>query len=111
MNDNARAASDTLLEIAETTGGIAFHNSNDIFAGLQLAFADGRQYYVLAYASSNSNLDGTFRAISVRVGNSKLSVRAKVAIGRRKIQAADRQGALAVGVKLVLCSSSNRRTE
>jgi VWFA-related protein len=77
MNDNARAASDTLSEIAETTGGTAFRNSNDIFAGLQRAFADGRQYYVLAYASSNSNLDGKFRAISVRVGDSKLSVQAK----------------------------------
>jgi VWFA-related protein len=77
MNDNARAASDTLSEIAETTGGTAFRNSNDIFAGLQRAFADGRQYYVLAYASSNSNLDGKFRAISVQVGDSKLSVQAK----------------------------------
>ena len=77
MNDNARAASDTLSEIAETTGGTAFRNSNDIFAGLERAFADGPQYYVLAYASSNSNLDGTFRAISVRVGDSKLSVLAK----------------------------------
>jgi len=77
MNDNARAASDTLSEIAETTGGTAFRNSNDIFAGLERAFADGRQYYVLSYASSNSNLDGTFRAISVRVGDRKLSVLAK----------------------------------
>jgi VWFA-related protein len=77
MNDNARAASDTLSEIAETTGGTAFRDSNDIFAGLQQAFADGRQYYVLAYASSNSKLDGAFRAISVRVGDSKLSVQAK----------------------------------
>jgi VWFA-related protein len=77
MNDNARAASNTLMEIAETTGGTAFRNSNDIFAGLQRAFADGRQYYVLAYASSDSSLDGKFRAISVRVGDSKLSVQAK----------------------------------
>jgi len=77
MNDNARAASDTLSEIAETTGGTAFRNSNDIFAGLERAFADGRQYYVLAYTPSNSNLDGKFRAISVRVRDSKLSVLAK----------------------------------
>jgi VWFA-related protein len=77
MNDNARAASDTLSEIAEATGGTAFHNNNDIFTGLQRAFADGRQYYMLAYASSNSNLDGKFRAISVRVGDSKLSVQTK----------------------------------
>jgi VWFA-related protein len=77
MNDNARTAAYTLSEIAEATGGTAFRDSNDIFAGLERAFADGRQYYVLAYTSSNSSLDGTFRAISVRVRDSKLSVLAK----------------------------------
>ena len=44
---------------------------------LSRAFADGRQYYVLAYVPSNSKADGTFRAISVRVGDGKLPVNAK----------------------------------
>jgi VWFA-related protein len=77
INDNARAASDTLSEIAETTDGTAFCNSDDTFTGLERAFADGRQYYVWSYVSSNSNLDGEFRAISVRAGDSKMSVLAK----------------------------------
>jgi VWFA-related protein len=77
MNSNATEAGQTLSEIAAATGGTAFHNSNNILNGLQRAFADGREYYVLAYVPGNSNLDGKFRAISVRVRDSKLAVNAK----------------------------------
>jgi hypothetical protein len=41
-------------------------------------FADGRQYYVLAYVSKNPALDGNYRKITVELSNSKkLSVTAK----------------------------------
>jgi VWFA-related protein len=77
MDRNASEAGDALSEIAAVSGGTFFHNSNDIFAGLQRAFADGRQYYMLAYVPSNSSSDGKFRAISVRVRDAKLVVNAK----------------------------------
>lgn len=77
MGGNAMEAGQTLSEIAAATGGTAFRNSNDIFNGLQRAFADGREYYMLAYVSSNSNPDGKFRAISVRLRDTKLMVNAK----------------------------------
>src|ERR1017187_5638064 len=77
MNSNATEAGQTLSEIAAATGGTAFHNSNNILNGLQRAFADGREYYMLAYVPGNFNLDGKFRAISVRVRDSKLAVNAK----------------------------------
>jgi VWFA-related protein len=77
MDRNASEAGDALSEIATVSGGTFFHNSNDIFAGLQRAFADGRQYYMLAYVPSNSSSDGKFRAISVRVRDAKLVVNAK----------------------------------
>jgi len=77
MDQTAADAGQTLLEIAAATGGTAFHNSNDIFGGLQRAFADGRQYYMLAYVPSNSASDGKFRAISVRLRDTKLVVNAK----------------------------------
>lgn len=70
-------AGGTLEDMAAATGGTAFKNNNDLLAGLERAFADGRQYYVLAYVPSNSKADGTFRAISVRVGDGKLPVNAK----------------------------------
>jgi VWFA-related protein len=40
---------DTLGEIASATGGTAFHNRNDLLRGLQRAFADGRDYYMLMF--------------------------------------------------------------
>jgi len=78
MNSNAATeAGQTHSEIAAATGGTAFQNSNNILTGLQRAFADGREYYMLAYVPSNSNLDGKFRAISVRVRDSKSAISAK----------------------------------
>jgi VWFA-related protein len=76
-DSNASEAADALAEMAAVTGGTFFHNSNDIFAGLQRAFADGRQYYMLSYVPNNATSDGKFRAISVRVRDPKLVVRAK----------------------------------
>ena len=77
MNQNASGAGDTLSEIAAATGGTAFQNSNNILNGLERAFADGRQYYVLAYVPSSSSSDGKFHSISVRVRESKMLVSAK----------------------------------
>ena len=76
-DSNASEAADALAEMAAVTGGTFFHNNNDIFAGLQRAFADGRQYYMLSYVPNNATSDGKFRAISVRVRDPKLVVRAK----------------------------------
>ena len=67
----------TLSTIAAETGGVAFHNNNDLFMGLQRAFADGRQYYMLAYVPSNAAIDGKFRAITVRLKNEKLKIQTK----------------------------------
>jgi len=75
--DTAAALGYTLGEIAAATGGTAFHDSNDLLGGLQRAFADGRDYYTLAYVSSNANYDGKFRAITVQVRDSKAMVNAK----------------------------------
>lgn len=73
----AANAGNTLAEIAEATGGTAFHDSNDLLGGLQRAFADGRDYYTIAYVSGNANLDGKFRAITVEVRGRKVVVNAK----------------------------------
>ncbi|MBL0158953.1 MAG: VWA domain-containing protein [Bryobacterales bacterium] len=77
LNRNAAEAGGTLDEIAATTGGTSFRNSNDMLAGISRAVADGRDYYVLSYVPSNTSTDGKFRAITVRVRDGKLAVRAK----------------------------------
>ena len=75
--DIASANGNTLRELAEATGGTAFHDSNNLLGGLQRAFADGRDYYTIAYVSSNAARDGKFRAISVQVGGRSVVVSAK----------------------------------
>jgi VWFA-related protein len=70
-------AGQTLSEISAETGGKSFQNSNDLSIGLKKAFADGREYYTLAYVSSNEIEDGKFRKIEVRVKDSKALVSAK----------------------------------
>jgi len=72
--DIAAASGNTLREIADATGGTAFHDNNDILGGLQRALADGRDYYTLAYVSTNLNYDGKFRAITVQVRGRKTPV-------------------------------------
>lgn len=76
-NDIATDEGLTLSEIAAATGGTAFKNGNDLFAGLQRAFADGREYYTLAYDPSNEAQDGKFRKIEVRVRDKGALVNAK----------------------------------
>jgi VWFA-related protein len=73
----ASSKGNTLAEIAAATGGTNFHDNNNLLTGLQRAFADGRDYYTLAYVSSNETLDGKFRAIKVEPRDRKMNVSAK----------------------------------
>jgi VWFA-related protein len=68
---------DAMNYLAESTGGVFYHGNNDLLKGFHQAFADGREYYVLAYNSSNEAADGKYRAIRVQVKGSNLVVRAK----------------------------------
>lgn len=73
----ASAKGNTLAEVAAVTGGTNFHDNNNLLTGLQRAFADGRDYYTLAYVSSNETLDGKFRAIKVEPRDRRMNVSAK----------------------------------
>ena len=44
---------------------------------MQRSFADGREYYMLAYTPSNETEDGKFRKIEVQVRDKKARVNAK----------------------------------
>ncbi|MGD0890351.1 MAG: VWA domain-containing protein [Terracidiphilus sp.] len=55
----------TMQEIAESTGGHAFVNTNGIAAAAAAAVTDGSEYYTLVYAPSNLKFDGGLRAIHV----------------------------------------------
>jgi VWFA-related protein len=64
-------------QLASSTGGVFFHQSNDLRKELQSVLADGREYYLVAYVPSNAAQDGSFRGIRVEVKGKKLQVRAK----------------------------------
>jgi len=53
-------------EIAEVTGGMAFHDNNNLLIGLQGAFRRWQDDYRIAYVSRNGNPDGKFRGYEAR---------------------------------------------
>jgi VWFA-related protein len=73
----SREAGNSLAEIAEATGGLFIHNTNDLLAGMRRVFADGRDFYILSYVSKNSDMNGKFRTITIKLRDSKLTIRAK----------------------------------
>jgi VWFA-related protein len=64
----------TLRQLAEDTGGVLIGNTNDLGKGLQRVTADLANYYEVAYAPKNSEADGTFRRIEVRVARKGVDV-------------------------------------
>jgi VWFA-related protein len=76
-NPFASAESASMEQLAQATGGVYFHDSNDMLKQFRSALADGREYYMLAYRPKNGAQDGKFRSITVETGDKKLSVRAK----------------------------------
>lgn len=84
LSDMDRGASTVAFEngsameqAARSTGGVYFHDSNDMLKQFRSVLADGHEYYLLTYAPNNAAQDGSFRTITVEVVGRKLSVRAK----------------------------------
>jgi len=61
------AEQDSMLQIAQSTGGKAYLNSNGLKEAVADAIAAGSSYYTLGYAPSNKNFHGEFRHLKVRV--------------------------------------------
>jgi VWFA-related protein len=88
-------AQESLISLADQTGGLAIVRSNDIAGGLTRVERDTSRYYVLGYLSDNGDAPGKFRKIEVKVKTPGLKVRA-----RRGYVPADLKGtARAAGVK------------
>ena len=58
---------DLLYRISEDTGGHFIKNTNDIGAGLERIDSEIRSRYTLAYRSTDSNFDGSFRKVRIEV--------------------------------------------
>jgi VWFA-related protein len=73
--DDHLASQHTMDNMAESTGGKAFKNSNDLVLGLRNGIEDGSTYYTLTYYPENKNWDGQFRRIQVKSNRTNMSLR------------------------------------
>jgi len=69
------ASQHTMDNMAESTGGKSFKNSNDLVLGLRNGIEDGSTYYTLTYYPENKNWDGQFRRIQVKSSRANVSLR------------------------------------
>ncbi|MGA2609346.1 MAG: VWA domain-containing protein [Terriglobia bacterium] len=71
MYDTSReaAATGTLAEIADATGGQFVHNSNDLLGGLRKALLAPEAAYVLTFSPENLKENGAFHTLKVRLLN------------------------------------------
>ena len=72
--DSSFQTQETLVTLAADTGGKAFLDSNDfgrVFKGVQ---DDTSMYYMLGYHSTNTNRDGKYRRITVKVNRPGVKV-------------------------------------
>ena len=64
--------------VAEATGGIAYHNTNDLKGAVTKAIANGANYYSVSYVPPDLDFDGRYHGIEVEVD------RPNVHLGYRK---------------------------
>ncbi|WP_321476012.1 VWA domain-containing protein [uncultured Paludibaculum sp.] len=65
----------SLITFAEKTGGAALAGANDVEGILGQAISDGRNYYLIAYHTSNPKMDGKYRKIEIKVNRPGMKVR------------------------------------
>jgi len=64
-NHSAEREADVLEQLASDTGGVYFHNSNDVDEGFRRAGSFPETYYVLAFAPPNLKTDGRLHTLKV----------------------------------------------
>lgn len=66
---------DTMDELANRTGGKAFYNTNDLKNAIRNAIDDSIVTYTLGYYPSESEADGKFREVKIKVNRPGVNVR------------------------------------
>ncbi|MBI5084117.1 MAG: VWA domain-containing protein [Acidobacteria bacterium] len=61
------SSEDTLVMLAEDTGGKALLDNNELTLGIQQAQEDMQSYYILGYYSNDERKDGQFRRVDVKL--------------------------------------------
>src|SRR5579864_3820484 len=76
--DDHMASQNTADDLASRTGGIAFHNSNDLAGSMRSGIDDGSTYYTLTYYPDNLKWDGRFRMIQLKTEKPGVNLRYRV---------------------------------
>ena len=66
-----------MRELAESTGGFAVTNTNEISLPMQHMMEDIRDHYELAYSPTSTNYDGHFRKIEVKISRPKVTLQTR----------------------------------
>jgi VWFA-related protein len=66
---------DTMIVLADRTGGKAFYNTNDIEGAVQHALADGQFTYTLGFYPTHGRWDGKFHELKVHAKEKGLTLR------------------------------------
>jgi VWFA-related protein len=75
LNEEDMASKDgTLNKMARDTGGIYYHNSNDLYEGLAEIAMRQAYHYILTYASPSSKPDGRYHKIKLELSRPGLAV-------------------------------------
>jgi VWFA-related protein len=70
-------AVNTMVSLADLTGGRVYRNTNDLSAAIHRAVDDARVTYVLTYYPNHDHWDGRYREIGVKVNHPGVEVRAR----------------------------------
>ena len=77
FNRELLLAQETLMSLADETGGLAIVRTNDVAGGLERIVRDTSRYYVIGYVTDPKQAPGKFRKIDVKVKRPGLRVRAR----------------------------------
>jgi VWFA-related protein len=67
LSETAETA--VLEDLADATGGVFFHNNNDVGEGFRRVSARPEYSYVLAFSPENAKADGKFHKLKVKLNN------------------------------------------
>jgi VWFA-related protein len=67
--ESARADGDVMNDLAEGTGGVFFHNNNDLRSGFTRVAAAPDYSYVLGFSPAGLKADGSFHSLKIRLRN------------------------------------------
>jgi VWFA-related protein len=75
---SASAEENVMAELADATGGVFFHNNNDLAEGFRRVASTPEYYYVLAFSPQNLKLNGRFHKLKVTLKpTDKYSIQAR----------------------------------